>query len=616
MPFCVVPKPRLSALLVCLPVLVAGCGGSSPEPKKPAALLLCDADRDGVAGASDRALDRLAWSDKSGAVFLANIDDDAQRCPKTAATDDALAACNDAADAVVNGDDDALDLAPLRISVSDAPAGSTVELEASPSTAPHLRFFVKRNGVFGEEGAAALSFSAEEAAAGVDVGVEGLDIVRDASVWDGFVDVSLTLKNAAAEVLHVDTVRMRVAPVFLSHHLQHAEKTFATKLPPAFDDGSSAAFCRDVTAASSAAGVSGGFQSITADEQWAQDFLDIGFATMPIAGAGAGAGAGATQHAMRVYIRSANYNIGTNGKVNVKYPLRVAGRAVFSQFRGKDVAGLQQYALGKNLDNDSYDSFGNTETIPPHTFAGKSYPLGRIVRGATATDFPEPSFTKMLESQGFQDPVYIDTSWLYVGHVDETVSFIKATGPRGWKVLLADTALGKKLLTDAVAAGAGSVAMFVGQDWFDDAGKAVPARTTISAVLADQDVMSMSANAAIAEEHQWEQLKAAAGLTADDMLRVPAIDQPVDGKAMAYVPGMVNGVYLSDTVFGAPEPHGPLVGGRDPFKEMFTSTLAAEGIRVTWIEDWNLYHAQAGEVHCGSNVQRAIPSFKWWEQAR
>ena len=597
----------LSTVLACLP-LVSGCGSSSDSPPVPSAHLLVDANRDGLANDADLAIDRTVWDETRGAVFLANIDDDSLRCPKTAATDDAIAACNDATDDVVNGDDDALDLAPLRLTAAALPAGATVEIAAQGAAEGRVRLFVKRDGAYADATTGTLSLSVEDALAGIDLGLEGLDIVRDAAVWDGVVDLALTVKDAAGTVLASDTARMRVAPMFLSHHLLAAEKTFATKLPANMDDGNSAAFCRDVGAATQGASVAGGFTPVDAQDQWAQDYFETAFTTMP--------GPDGVQRGMRIYIRSANYNFNNAGAVNAKFPLRVAGRVVFSKFRGKDVAGLQQYTLGKNLDNDSYDSFGNTETIPPHNFGGKTYPMGRIMRGATSTDFPEPSFRKMLESQGFQDPVYIDTSWLMVGHVDETTSFVKAPGPLGWKLLLADTALGKKLLTDAVAAGAGATKMFVGMNWYDDQGNPTPAETTVSGVLADTAVMAKSAEVAIAEEHQLEQLKAAVGLKDDDVLRVPSLDQPVGGKALAYVPGMVNGIYLSDTVFGAPETHGPLVGGIDPFKATFEATLVTAGIRVVWIEDWDLYHAEAGEVHCGSNTQRAIPSFKWWEQAR
>jgi hypothetical protein len=44
------------------------------------------------------------------------------------------------------------------------------------------------------------------------------------------------------------------------------------------------------------------------------------------------------------------------------------------------------------------------------------------------------------------------------------------------------------------------------------------------------------------------------------------------------------------------------------------------GLTVHWIDDWDTYHRQAGEIHCGTNVVRtpaeAAPSYsgpQWWD---
>ena len=51
-------------------------------------------------------------------------------------------------------------------------------------------------------------------------------------------------------------------------------------------------------------------------------------------------------------------------------------------------------------------------------------------------------------------------------------------------------------------------------------------------------------------------------------------------------------------------------------KEQFEASLAPFGVKVHWVEDWNLYHRLEGEIHCGSNNARRIPSVKWWETGR
>ena len=79
---------------------------------------------------------------------------------------------------------------------------------------------------------------------------------------------------------------------------------------------------------------------------------------------------------------------------------------------------------------------------------------------------------------------------------------------------------------------------------------------------------------------------------------------------------MVNGLYLSDTHFVAPDPHGPEIEGKDPFKDVMSTKLAAVGVTVHFAEDWDLYHRAMGEIHCGTNATRAVPTAKWWESGR
>ena len=222
----------------------------------------------------------------------------------------------------------------------------------------------------------------------------------------------------------------------------------------------------------------------------------------------------------------------------------------------------------------------------------------------------------MLDAQGQQPTVYVDTSWLLVGHVDETVSFLKVNSPRGWIVLVNDPRLAKQMLEDEVAKGNGNTKMFVGQSWWDDNYNPVPAEVTISQVLADTDVMDESASSAAEVDAQLEILEQETGLSEDEIIRVPYLHQPVDGYSVAYQPGTVNLISISPTHVGVPDPHGPVIDGVDIFKKQLEDALTPHGISISWIDDWALYHALDGEVHCGTNAARSIPSVKWWETGR
>ncbi len=576
---------------------------SPPPPAKPAvaAVLRADANRDGDVRFDDTDANKPAWSAASGAVFMANIDDDTARCPKKG-NDIDLDKCNDATDAVINGADDMLDLARLKVKPwATAPDGATALISVSDAAVGHVRLF-KRTGPgeadfepLADDGALTL----DDLRLGAELAIEGLDIVRDSAVWDGTASIGLTVTSGADTAS--DSVVMRVAPVMTYHHLLPAEEVFVTNN----GDTGNTAMRADLAAECKDVGLPPPTQVEPGDgDQWTQDFFETAFMSMPAAGG--------AQHVVRVNLRSANVFQPTSAK----NPLRSAGQVVFTRFRGKDSAAVQQYDVKHSQDMDSLNSFGNTETIPPYALGADTFPLGRILRGATPTFYPDPTFTTMLKSQSVQPIVEIDTSWLYVGHVDETISFIKAATPRGWAMLVNDAALAKKMLDDQVAAGKGDTPMFVGMSWYDNNGNPTPADTTIAKVLADTTVMGASADAAIEVAGQIKKLKDATGITDSEIIGIPFLHTTTQGLSYAYTPGTVNGIYIADARFVTPNPHGPMINGKDIFAQAVVDQLATIGVTAHFAEDWDEYHAQLGEVHCGTNTRRKVPAVKWWETGR
>lgn len=580
-------------------IALAACGSdhvSHPPPTGAVADIAADSNRDGEVRFDGSDAVKMDWTEEVGAVFLANIDDDSRRC-KTVDNDLTIALCNDAQDDVVNGADDALDLARLRTRATTEPADATGKIDVLPEAAkPHVRLFVRSGPADADFTLVddATVFTHDQLEKGLELGIEATDIVRDRAVWDGYADIQLTVSSS--EGTATDTVRMRVAPVLTFHHLLDAQ---AVWLPKPLNSGRRATR-DDVATSSKQAGLDAPLE-IDVVDQWAQDYFEPGFMSMP--------GMSGTQHVILVNYRSANVFDPTMTKA----PLRPAGRIVF-ELRGRDVAGVQQYDVEHDRKMDGLNSFGNLETIPPYEKDGVSFPFGRVLRGATSSFFPDRAFTKMVDAQGQQPEVDIDTSWLLVGHVDETLSFVKAPTPRGWMLLANDARLAKKMLDDAVAAGHGDVQMFVGKTSIEDEDK--PADITIADVLADSQVMQASAEAAAEVDGQLEVLKRETGLTDDEIIHVPYLHTIHDGKSIAYQPGTVNGLYLASNRFAAPDPHGPVIDGKDMFKEALSVPLAKIGITVDWVEDWDAYHRNFGEVHCASNTSRQIPTARWWESGR
>jgi protein-arginine deiminase len=556
--------------------------------------LRVDVNRNGTIDLADPTEDQGedTWDKNHGAIFLANIDDDEKACPTSGKTDAQYAACNDAADDKINGPDDLADLARMKV-VAWPLAPTDIVGTVAVTNADRVRMFKMVGGNFEPFDPATMTLTKADFETGVEFAIEAKDIVRDNAAWDGFADVKLTVTGTGPDGVPLpepnDKVRLRVAPVLFRHHLDPARTAYASSIKST----SSLAFRKDLSAGVTFAGLPDPLYEIPVQDQWNQDYFETAYVSMP--------GPNGKQHVIHVNFRSANYT----GNA-----LRSAGRTVFTMLRGKDVAGAVQYDPAHSNDMDTLNSFGNLETVPPYGFNGKSYPNGRVLRGSTPEFYPDKSFDKMIESQGTQPIIYINTEWLLVGHVDETTTFVKASSPRGWALGLNDPALARKMLEDAKAAGFGSTLMFTGKFWSQNQ----PAEVSIDEVLADPDVMNESAKAAVEIDGQLDTLKQETGITDAEIIHIPGLHQPADGYSVAYQPGMVNGIYLSDTVFGPPKPHGPVINGKDIFEMQLIEAFAPYGISVHFIENWDLYHRLDGEVHCGSNVTRQVPdSNYWWE---
>ncbi|HCF62171.1 MAG TPA: hypothetical protein DFS52_29795, partial [Myxococcales bacterium] len=323
-----------------------------PDAGLPLAIidLRADVNRDGVVDLEDPTEDwaEETWDSTHGAVFLANIDDDLSACPKSATVSDVnLPKCHDAADSVINGEDDLLDLAPLRVKPwPQAPEGVEARLEASSPGAAYVRFFRKGpDGSWSELDAAAAVLGSTDLREGVELLLEGKDIVRDSRVWDGFVNVTLralipSSEGGDAEELS-DTIRFRLSPVMTSHHLSPVETLYATIVPREPD---SVAFRSDLRLAVAASSVPHPLEELTVPgryaDQWTQDYFETGYMAMPAPGG---------QHVIRVVYRSANLD-DPGSSTN---PLRPAGKIAFTFFRGKDVAAVQEFDRNSDLDMDT-----------------------------------------------------------------------------------------------------------------------------------------------------------------------------------------------------------------------------------------------------------------------
>ncbi|WP_308376491.1 protein-arginine deiminase domain-containing protein [Streptomyces sp. ISL-99] len=606
----------------------------------PRADLRVDVNRDGrvdVTGAADTAGED-SWSARRGAVFLPNIDDDTRRCavkgPDGRRLPDAkLAACNDAADAKVNGAGDAADLARVRsVPMAKLPATATGTLKIVAG-GKKTRVFVKRSSGWTVV-TARTRLSAAELRSGVEFGVEGTDVIRDSAAWDGRAVIRLTVTSGGKSTS--DDVTLRVAPLLTHHHLQNAQQLMVTKVPGRDEYARRQhAFVKGLAAEVKSAGIDKPL--LTFDKYgdiWAQDFVEPGYVSM--------AGPGGRRQAMRVMLRSAQAD-------------REAGRELFEKLRGNGV-GVVQVSGVRDSEEWTLNSMGNLETIPPYTHGGRSFPAGRIIMGERKDigSKPAKAMRTLLKSQGFQDPLLLDTSWLHVGHVDEFVQFLPAGTPRGWKIAIADPEAGLRLLREAQEAGHGRTRMFSVPDSQD-----MPApKETIDQALASKWLVADNAMAAKRIKANLEVLQRATGATDAEVVRVPALytrgtEEGERGERMprltrmgagevpdavreygqqkelarhadragqgpetvmtsAYVPGAVNGIVLGRNRYLAPRQWGPVIGDKDIFTSAVNAAYTGAGMKVSYLDDWYTYHLGQGEVHCGTNTLRDASS-AWWK---
>ncbi|KAF0647750.1 protein-arginine deiminase domain-containing protein [Streptomyces fradiae] len=633
---------RATLALSVIATILAPAAPALAAPPPPRADLRADVDRDGrvdVTGATDDAGEDT-WTPARGAVFLPNIDDDTKRCPTAGPRgrplpDASLAACNDAADTRVNGTPDAADLARVRsVPMKNLPASATGTLRVVAG-AKNTRVFVKR-GTGWTWVTAATRLTAAELRAGVEFGVEATDVVRDPKLWGGRAVLRLTV--AAGSATTSDDVTLRVAPLLTHHHLQAAQQVLVTRVPGT-DPYARAqqAFVRGLAAEAKAAGIGHPlFTFERYDDIWAQDFVEPGYVSMT--------GPDGRRQAIRVMLRSAQ-------------PDRESGRELFERLRGKGI-GVVQVSGVRESEEWTLNSMGNLETVPPYTHAGRSFPAGRIIMGERRDTGSKPAraMRSLLQAQGLQDPLLLDTSWLHVGHVDEFVQFLPAPGtPRGWRIGVADPEAGLRLLRDAQKAGHGGTRMFSVPGSAD-----LPApKETIDQALASKWLVADNTMAAQRIRANLEVLKRETGVTDAEVVRVPALytrgteqgergdrvprltrlgagDPPesvteygqqkrlvreggpsaADGPAVmtsAYVPGAVNGVPLGGDRYLAPRQWGPVIGGEDVFTAAVTAAYTRAGLKVSYIDDWSTYHLGMGEVHCGTNTLRDA-SAAWWQR--
>jgi protein-arginine deiminase len=193
-----------------------------------------------------------------------------------------------------------------------------------------------------------------------------------------------------------------------------------------------------------------------------------------------------------------------------------------------------------------------------------------------------------------QPPVWIDTSWLLIKHVDEAVAFLPGPDGRG-VILVPDPVEGLRLLGAEAAAA-------------PEADRRVEANARIARVI---EAMLMgdeqTPRAGAAGDAGATGLRDLLGLDAGRVVRLPvAFDVPPAGlladggvtDASSLWSNPVNALVVNGTVICGSA--GMPAAVQEVCRERF---LAAGATRVEFIDD-AVYQKNHGNVHCATNARR------------
>ena len=452
----------------------------------------------------------------------------------------------DSDDELVNGPADERDLAPLAVRVGDERVAT---LRVSSGDAP-LRFFIRDGSRWRHAGLrdADVPIVREPGGPGVaTLHVESCAWAGLPAAWNGVAQVDVQALDAAGAGLGTVRATCRVAPVVLRPATARAKEMFLAT--GRYDNGP---FVTALRAALEPLGVPLVLHE-AADwrEMWMQDTMEVATASIP----------GANMAVVLAGLRGAD-----------SFPPTLLGpdTAVATVAEPRSLAG------GDALS----DWYGNLEVSPPVP----GHPEGRVVYGKNTRSGAtfHPDVVRFLEAQGAQAPLWIDTSWLAIKHVDEIVAFLPGSDGRG-VVVVPDPEEGLRL--------AGSLAATDGTADYAEANRRI-------ARLIDENLDGDGAS---------QGLLAALGWGRDRVVRVPivfrvpesglAADGGVTGAAPLWS-SPVNAIFVNGTVIsGACDMPGAV---REVCHERF---LAAGAGAAVFLDDAP-YHRRGGNLHCATNARR------------
>ncbi|PKY00448.1 arginine deiminase type-3 [Aspergillus campestris IBT 28561] len=557
-----------------------------------------DSNRDGYVdlhGESDL-LHKLEWNTE-GALFMPNIKDSCHYCylwymAGLFSRFEDFVACNDAsADQLW----DTRYLTPLATSPVE-----NISHDAWGTVEVHEEIARKNVRIFQDDQTLITNdhrFSSAELRKGLNLGIDARDTRRPGG-WDGRVEVHFNIQDGNEH--SDDFVRLRVAPLLLSHSLQPVKflelvdlpETTPPNIPQMLQKSFNDQFESILNSSNSKTMPEIRHMRTRDQDQWYRDFASYAYISKP------GPNGGST--VLPIVLRSSQES-------------REGGKVAIESTRSFKGAGAI-YSPGGT--RDEINSMGNVMTIPPYRIGSKHFPAGRVIVGSHGSQ--NPHILGYLRAQELQDPLILDSDWLAIGHLDEFLQFVPVREGKslyGWALLIADPNAGLDILTKACNDGHGSALVFSrgneSEQWMRDG--PVPGYS-IDELLGHPNFTQSNRDFAKRIEKVQLRLMKETGLRETDIYKLPMLfqtgicwkaDRGVSPErncstshATSLHPAVVNGVPLDQSHFVAPHPWGPVVEGVDILEKSINDTFRDIGMN-------------GGQVYSGTNSFHNATQ-PWW----
>ena len=476
--------------------------------------------------------------------------------------------------AVVNGAADE-DMLQVRVKPGAVlPRGTVVRVGIAKPWTQFARAFI-RDSLHGSfqliQGATEVSPD-EAMRDGVVIGVEVSDFA--AAGRPPVLDLKVSFLTREGRQLGEETIRCAVAPFLVSCCLDPADSVHVVKT------GITERFVSDLAPLVKAAGAELKVfddKALPDHDIWIQDAVEIGYAT----------------NGMRVIHVALHGNRGRklDDLFAKRFPGINFGVIQEGRYRGKSAEWI--------------DWFGNLEASPPVKVNGEEFRNGRIYAGTQGERSMHPEVIKFLEAQGAQGPVlWLDTSWLIIGHVDETVSWVPSKVGHPYRMLIPSTKLAVEILKKAEKDAPGGM---LNRDTKREGDKPGEYERPVADALKDKDLMAAQELIQKKIDSVCRTLQDGLGVADEDIIEIPVLfnssPKEFHGRYYSETANMVNCLLIGSDVI-VPDPHGPLVNGKDVLFQAVKDFLEPLGCRVLAVDNFYPYHRWGGEVHCGTNATR------------